>query len=76
MLHQELCFYHGINHQVDEENKTFYLGDKMLRSLGSYQVEVHGNTNFNTSKLAIGVSCAHKCIIIGNKCNVGIEANW
>jgi hypothetical protein len=23
MFHQELCFYHGTNHQVDEENKTF-----------------------------------------------------
>jgi len=64
MFHQELCFYHGTNHQVDEENKTLYLDHKMSTSLGLNQVEVHGSTNFNTSKLVVGVSCAHKCIII------------
>jgi len=75
MLHQELCLYHGSNHQVDEENKTLYLGHIMSRSLGSYQIKIHGNIDSKTSKLAIGVSCAHKCTIIGSKCNVGIEAN-
>jgi hypothetical protein len=64
MFHQELCFYHGTNHQVDEENKTLYLDHKMSTSLGLNQAEVHGSTNFNTSKLVVGVSCAHKCIII------------
>jgi hypothetical protein len=44
MFHQELCFYHGTNHQVDEKNKTFYLDHKMSRSLGLDQAEVHGNT--------------------------------
>jgi hypothetical protein len=47
----------------------------MSKTLGSDQVEVHGSTDSNTSKLAIGVSCAHICIIISSKCNVGIEAN-
>jgi hypothetical protein len=70
------CFYHGTNHKIDEENQTFYLDHRMSRSLVSYQVEIHGNTNSNASKLAIGVSCAHKCIIIGNRCNVGTEPNW
>jgi hypothetical protein len=55
MIHQELCLYHGTNHQVDGENKTFYLDHKLSRSLGSDQTEVHGSTNFNTSKLEIGV---------------------
>jgi len=64
MFHQELCFYHGTNHQVDEEKKTLYLDHKMSTSLGLNQAEVHGSTNFNTSKLVVGVSCAHKCIII------------
>jgi len=58
MFHQKLCLYHGTNYQVDEENVTLYLDHKVLRSLGSYQEKVHGNTNSNTSKLANGVSCA------------------
>jgi hypothetical protein len=65
-------FYHGTTHKVDEEDKTFYLDHKVSRSLGSYQVEIHRSTNFDTSKVAIGISCAHKCIIIGNKCNFHI----
>jgi hypothetical protein len=47
----------------------------MSRSLGLDQAEVHGSTNFNTSKLTIGVSCAHICIIVGSRCNVGTEPN-
>jgi hypothetical protein len=64
MFHQELCLYHGTNHQVDEENRTFYLDHKMSRSLGSNQAKVHGSTNFNTSKLVIGVSCAHSASLL------------
>ncbi len=71
MFHQELFLYHGTNHQVDEENITLYLDHIMSRSLGSYKKEVHGSTDSNTSKLAVGVSCAHRCIIVGNRCNVG-----
>jgi hypothetical protein len=59
MFHQKLCLYHGTNYEFDEENQTLYLDHRMSRSLGLYQVEVHGSTNFNTFKLAIGVSCAH-----------------
>jgi len=38
----------------------------MLRNLGSDQALVHGNTNSNTPKLVVGVSCAHRCIIVDN----------
>ncbi len=38
--------------------------------MGLDQAEIHGSTNFNTSKLVVGVSCAHKCIIVGSGCNV------
>ncbi len=75
MFHQELCLYHGTNHQVDEVNKTLYLDHIMFKGLGLDQAEVHGSTNFNTSKLTIGVSCAHICIIVGSRCNVGTEPN-
>jgi hypothetical protein len=34
---QELYLYHGTNHKVDEEGKTFYLDHKVLRRLGSAQ---------------------------------------
>jgi acyl-[acyl carrier protein]--UDP-N-acetylglucosamine O-acyltransferase len=44
--------------------------------MGLNQAKVHGSTNFDTSKLVIGVSCAHKWIIIGNRCNVGTKSNW
>jgi hypothetical protein len=44
MFCQKLCFYHGTNHQVDEENKTLYIDHIMSRSLGSYQAKVHGIT--------------------------------
>jgi hypothetical protein len=70
---KNFVFYHRINYQVNEENKTLYLDHKMLRSLGSNQVEVHGSTNFNTFKLVVIVSCAHICIIVGNGCNVGTK---
>jgi hypothetical protein len=56
--------------------KTFYLNHIMLINLGSDQTKVHGNINFNTSKLAIGVSGAHKCIIIGSRCNVSKKPNY
>jgi hypothetical protein len=68
---QELCLYHGTNHKAYEEDKTLYLDHKVSKSLGSDQVEIHGSTDFDTSKLAIGISCAHRCIIIGSRCNVG-----
>jgi hypothetical protein len=55
MFHQELCLYHGTNHQVDEENKTLYLDHRILRSLGSNQAKIHGSTDSNTSKLVVGV---------------------
>jgi hypothetical protein len=70
-----LSWHDGTNHKTNEENITFYLDHRMSRSLGLDQVEIHRSTNFYTSKLAIGVSCAHKCITIGNKCNVGTESN-
>jgi hypothetical protein len=47
----------------------------MSKSLGLDQVEVHGNPNFNTSKFPIGVSCAHRRIIVGSGCNNGINPN-
>jgi hypothetical protein len=59
------------NHKANEEKKTLYLDHKMSRSLGSNQAKVHGSTNFDTSKLVVGVSCAHKCTIIGSRRNVG-----
>jgi len=76
MFHQELCFYHGINHKDDEEDITFYLDHIMSKSLGSDQTKIHGNTNFDTSKLVVRISCAHICIIISSRCNVSIEPNW
>jgi hypothetical protein len=42
----------------------------VLRNLGFYLFLKHGSTNFNTSKLANGVSCAHRCIVVGSRCNV------
>jgi len=51
--------------------KPFYLDHKVSTSLGLDQAKVHGSTNYNTSKLEVGISCAHKCIIIGSGCNVG-----
>jgi hypothetical protein len=75
MFHKKLCLYHGTNYQVDEENETLYLDHRVSKSLGLDQEKVHGSTNFNTSKLANGVSCAHGCIIVGSRCNVGIEPN-
>jgi len=71
MFHQEIFLYHGTDHQVDEENITFYLDHRMSRNLGSDKGEVHGNTDSNTSKLAVGVSCAHRCIIVGSRSNLG-----
>jgi hypothetical protein len=58
MFHEKPYLYHGTNHQVDEENKILYMDHRMLKSLGSNQAKVHGSTDSNTSKLAIGVSCA------------------
>ncbi len=75
MFHRKLCLYCGINHQVDEENGTLYLDRRVLRNLGLDQEKVHGSTNSDTSKLAKGVPCAHTCIIVGNRCNVGTKPN-
>jgi hypothetical protein len=75
MFHKKLSFYHGTNHKADEEDKTFYLDHGVSISLGSNQIEIHKNTNFDTSKLVDGVSCAHICIIVVNWCNVGTKSN-
>jgi hypothetical protein len=75
MFHKKLYLYHGTNHKVDEEDRTFYLDHRVPKNLGSNQIDIHGSTNFDTSKLVIGVSCAHKCIIVGNWCNVGKKPN-
>ncbi len=63
MFHKKLYLYHGINHKVDEKNRTFYLDHKVSRNLGSYQIEIHGSTNSNTCKLGIGISCAHESLV-------------
>jgi len=47
----------------------------MSKSLGLDQAKIHGGINFNISKLAVGVSCAHRCVIVGNICNVGAKPN-
>ncbi len=46
----------------------------MSRSLGSNQVEIHRSNTYDTSKLVVGVSCAHICITIGSRCNVGTKS--
>jgi hypothetical protein len=66
MFHKKICLYHGTNHKVDEQDKTFYLDHIMSRSLGLDQTKIHRSANFDTSKLVDGVSCAHRCIIIGS----------
>jgi hypothetical protein len=71
MFHQELCLYHATNHKANEEDKNFYLDHKVLRNLGSYQAKIHRSNNSNTSKWVDGISCAHKCIIVGSRSNVG-----
>jgi hypothetical protein len=71
MFHQELCLNHGTNNKADEEDKTLYLDHRMLKNLGLDQVEIYGSI-----KLTTGVPCAHKCIFIGNRCNVSIKPNW
>jgi len=38
-----------------KKKKILYLDHKVPKSLGLNQVEVHGSTNFNTSKFTIGV---------------------
>jgi hypothetical protein len=43
MFHKKICLYHGTNHQVDEENGTFYLDHRVSRGLGSGKKKVHGN---------------------------------
>jgi hypothetical protein len=73
---KKIYLYHGTNHKVDEENRTLYLDHKVSKNLGSDQIKIHGSTNSNTCKLGIRVSCAHECIIICNKCNVGTKPNW
>jgi hypothetical protein len=72
---KKIYLYHGTNPKLDEENITFYMDHKFSRSLGLDQIEIHGSTNSNISKLAIIISCGHKCIIICNRCNVGTKPN-
>jgi hypothetical protein len=38
----------------------------MLRSLALDQTKIYKSANFDTPKLVDGVSCAHRCIIIGS----------
>ncbi len=76
MFYQKLYLYHSTNQKVDEENGTLYLDHRASKNLGFDQAKVHGSTNLDTSKLAIGVACAHRCIIVGSRCNAGIEPNW
>jgi hypothetical protein len=61
--------------RVKRKIKPFIL-TIVSKSLGSNQVKIHGSTTSDTSKLVVGVSCAHICIIIGNRCNVGTKPNW
>jgi hypothetical protein len=75
-FYQELCFYHGINHKVNEEDKTFYLDHKVSRSLGSDQTKIYGSTKSDTSKLVVGVPCPHICIFTDSRCNVNTYPNW
>jgi hypothetical protein len=58
-----------------KKTKPFHLDCIVSKNMGSNQAEVDGSINFDTPILAIRVSCAHKCIIIGNRCNVGIKPN-
>ncbi len=58
------------------KTKPFIWTIKCQETWGLYQVKVHGNIDFNTSKLAVGVSHAHKHIIVGSRCNVGTKPNW
>jgi hypothetical protein len=64
LFHQEHCLYHGTNHKANEEDKTLYLDHKMSKNLRSNQAEIYGSTNFDNSKLAIGVPCARICILL------------
>jgi hypothetical protein len=73
MFHRKLCLYHGTNYQADEENGTLYLDHKVSKKLGLDKKKLHGNNDSDTSKLANGVSCAHKCIIVSSRCNVGTK---
>ncbi len=54
---------------------TIYLDHIMSRTLSSNQTKIYGSTNFDTSELVVGISSARKCIIIGNRCNVGTKPN-
>jgi len=76
MFHQELCLYHGTKYKANEEDKTLYLDHIVLKILGLDQTEIYGSTNSDTSKLVVGVPCAHKCIFIGSRCNVNTKPNW
>jgi hypothetical protein len=75
MFHQELCIYHGTNDKADEEDITLYLDHKISTSLGLDQVEIYESIDSDTSKLAFEVSCSHRCIFIGNRCNVSTKPN-
>jgi hypothetical protein len=59
MFHQELCLYHGTNYKANEEDKTSYLDNGVFKNLNSNQTNIYGNTNSDTSKLVVGISCAH-----------------
>jgi hypothetical protein len=76
MFHQEFCLYHGTNYKANEEDITICLDHRVLKRLRSNQTKIYGNTNSDTSKLEVGISYAHVCIIIGNRCNVGTKPNW
>jgi hypothetical protein len=68
-----LLSWHQSQSWWGKQNPLF--GPQGVKNLRSNQAKIHGSTNFDTPKLIVGVSCAHRCIIIGNMCNVGIKPN-
>jgi len=54
---------------------NFSLDRGMLKGLGIDQIEVYWNTNIDITKLASGVACSYKCILVSyggyviSKCN-------
>jgi hypothetical protein len=48
MFYQELCIYHGSNHQTHEEDKTIYVNPRMLSNLGVDKTKVYKSTSYIT----------------------------
>jgi hypothetical protein len=36
-------------------------------------IKLYGSIDSNTLKLVFGIPCAHRCIIVGSRCNVGTK---